>query len=153
MQRVRHKCALTLACALSLSHVQFFMTPWTVTLQAPLFMEILQARILEWLPWRLPGDLPNPVIEPRFPTLQVNSLPCEPPGKPQGQIQKTTCWHEGAPKGGLGTGAHRSGPQHKLSLPLPSLGQHVPPHPPAPGLRLRGGGHRVFQSYANCHFL
>ena len=28
-----------------------------------------------------PGDLPNPGAEPRFPTLQANSLPSEPPGK------------------------------------------------------------------------
>ena len=32
--------------------------------QAPLSMEILQARILEWLSWSFPGDLPNPGIEP-----------------------------------------------------------------------------------------
>ena len=32
-----------------------------------------------------PGDLPNPGIEPRSPTLQVNSLPSEPPGKPTGR--------------------------------------------------------------------
>ena len=29
-----------------------------------------------------PGDLLDPGIEPRFPTLQVDSLPSEPPGKP-----------------------------------------------------------------------
>ena len=29
-----------------------------------------------------PGDLPNPGIEPRSATLQVDSLPAEPPGKP-----------------------------------------------------------------------
>ena len=42
---------------------------------------ILQARILEWAisPSR---DLPDPGIEPTAPTLQVNSLPLEPPGKP-----------------------------------------------------------------------
>ena len=34
------------------------------------------------LPWPLPGDLPNPGNEPRSPTLRVNSLPSEPPGKP-----------------------------------------------------------------------
>ena len=28
-----------------------------------------------------PGDLPNPGIEPRAPTLQADSLPAEPPGK------------------------------------------------------------------------
>ena len=30
----------------------------------------------------LPEDLPNPGIEPRSPTLQADSLPSEPPGKP-----------------------------------------------------------------------
>ena len=30
-----------------------------------------------------PGDLPNPGIEPRSPALQADSLPTEPPGKPQ----------------------------------------------------------------------
>ena len=29
-----------------------------------------------------PGDLPNPGIEPRSPTLRVDSLPAEPQGKP-----------------------------------------------------------------------
>ena len=33
----------------SLSHVQPFETPWTVAHQTPLFMGILQARILEWV--------------------------------------------------------------------------------------------------------
>ena len=30
-----------------------------------------------------PGDLPNPGIEPRPPTLQADSLPAEPTGKPK----------------------------------------------------------------------
>ena len=30
-----------------------------------------------------PGDLPNPEIKPRSPTLQVDSLPVEPQGKPK----------------------------------------------------------------------
>ena len=41
---------------------------------------ILQARILEWLPCPPPGDLPNPQIKPRSPSLQADSLPSEPPG-------------------------------------------------------------------------
>ena len=32
--------------------------------------------------WPPPGDLPNPEIKPRFPALQVDSLPSEPRGKP-----------------------------------------------------------------------
>ena len=42
---------------------------------------ILQARILEWVAFPFPGDLPNPGIEPGSPTLQVDSLPAEPQEK------------------------------------------------------------------------
>ena len=35
------------------------------------------------LPCPPPGDLPNPGMESRSPTLQVDSLPTEPPGKPK----------------------------------------------------------------------
>jgi len=35
------------------------------------------------LPCPPPGGLPNPGIEPRFPTLQADSLPSEPPEKPK----------------------------------------------------------------------
>ena len=34
-------------------------------------------------PFPSPGDLPNPEIEPRSPTLQADSLPAEPQGKPK----------------------------------------------------------------------
>ena len=44
---------------------------------------ILQARILEWVAFSSPGDLPNPGIKPRSPTLQIDSLPAEPQGKPK----------------------------------------------------------------------
>ena len=43
---------------------------------------ILQARILEWETFPFSRDLPNPAIEPRSPTLQVDSLPAELQGKP-----------------------------------------------------------------------
>ena len=42
---------------------------------------ILQARILEWLPFPSPGDFPDPGIKPRSPALQADSLSFEPPGK------------------------------------------------------------------------
>ena len=44
---------------------------------------ILQARILEWVAVPFSKDLPNPGIEPRSPTLQADSLPAEPQGKPK----------------------------------------------------------------------
>ena len=37
-----------------------------------------------------PGDLPNPGIEPRSPTLQVDSLPADLPGKPDSKLH--ICW-------------------------------------------------------------
>ena len=43
---------------------------------------ILQARILEWVAFPSLGDLLNPGIEPRSPTLQADSLRAEPQGKP-----------------------------------------------------------------------
>ena len=44
---------------------------------------ILQARILEWVAYPSPVDLPDPGIEPESPALQVDSLPTELSGKPQ----------------------------------------------------------------------
>ena len=44
---------------------------------------IIQARILEYWPFPPPGNLPNPGIKPRFPTLQTDSLPAEPQWKPK----------------------------------------------------------------------
>ena len=41
----------------------------------------LQVRRLEWV-IPSPGDLPNPGVARRSPTLQVDSLPAEPLGKP-----------------------------------------------------------------------
>ena len=46
------------------SHVQLFVTLWTVALQAALSMGILQARCWSGLPCPPPGDLPNPGIQP-----------------------------------------------------------------------------------------
>ena len=46
---------------------------------------ILQARILEWVAIHFPGDLPNPGVEPRPPSLQEDSLPAEPQRKRLGR--------------------------------------------------------------------
>ena len=46
-------------------------------------MEFSRPEYWNGQPFPSPGDLPNPGIEPRSPTLQVDSLPAEPPGKPQ----------------------------------------------------------------------
>ena len=47
--------------------------PWTVALQAPLSMGFSRQEYWSGLPCSPPGDLPNPGIEPRSPTLQADS--------------------------------------------------------------------------------
>ena len=44
-------------------------------------MEFSRPEYWGGLPFLSPGGLPNPGIEPRSPTLQVDSLTVEPPGK------------------------------------------------------------------------
>ena len=44
---------------------------------------ILQAEYWSEYPFPSPGDLPNPGIKPRSPTLQADSLRAEPQGKPK----------------------------------------------------------------------
>ena len=51
-------------CAQMLSHVQLFVTPWTVVLQAPLSMEFSRQEDWNGLPFPPPGDLSNPGMEP-----------------------------------------------------------------------------------------
>ena len=47
--------------------------------------EILQARILEWVAFHFSRGSYNPGIKPRCPTLQADSIPAEPPGRPCGK--------------------------------------------------------------------
>ena len=65
-----------------LSHVRLFATPWTVAYQAFLSMGFSRQEYWSGLLFPSPGDLPDPGIEPRSPTLQADTLPSEPPGKP-----------------------------------------------------------------------
>ena len=55
--------------------------PWSVARQAPLSVELSRQESWSGLPFSSPGDLPDPRIELRSPTLQADSLPSEPPGK------------------------------------------------------------------------
>ena len=66
---------ITLECALNhFSHVQLFVTLWTITRQAPLSMGCSRQEDWSQLPFPSPGDLPNPG---RVSLLhwQVGSLP------------------------------------------------------------------------------
>ena len=66
-----------------LSRVRLFATLWTVAHQAPLSMGFSRQEYWSGLPFPSPGDLPNLGIKPRSPTLQADSLPAKPQGKPE----------------------------------------------------------------------
>ena len=51
----------------SLSCVRLFVTPWTVAYQVPPSMGFSRQEYWSGLPF--PGDLPDPGVEPRSPTL------------------------------------------------------------------------------------
>ena len=50
--------------------------------QAPLFMGFPWQEHWSGQPFRSPGDIPEPVIEPGSPALQVDSLPLSHQGRP-----------------------------------------------------------------------
>ena len=64
-----------------LSQVRLFVTPWTVTLKAPLSTEFSRQEYWSGFQFPSPGDLPNPGIKPGSPALQADALSSEPPGK------------------------------------------------------------------------
>ena len=64
-----------------LSSFQCFAIPWTVARQASSSMGFPRQEYWSGLPFPSPRDLPDPGIEPRFSTLQADSLQSEPPGK------------------------------------------------------------------------
>ena len=69
-----------------LSHVQLLETPWTAAYQSLPSMGFSRQGYWSGLPFPSPGDLPDSGIEPRSLALQADTLPSEPPGKPQESI-------------------------------------------------------------------
>ena len=67
--------AFVYVCVLSL--IRLFVTPWTVTQQAPLSMGFSRQKYWSGLPCPSPGDLPDPEIEPGSLALQADSVPTE----------------------------------------------------------------------------
>ena len=71
-----------------LSRVRLFATLWTVAHQAPPSMGFSRQEYWSGLPFPPPGDLPDPGIKPRSPTLQADVLTSEPPGKQGNDIDR-----------------------------------------------------------------
>ena len=83
----------------SLSRVRLSAIPWAIVYQASLSMGFSRQEYWGGLPFPSPGDLPDPGMEPRSPTLQADALPSEPPGKPMESLkiekQGLSWWHSG----------------------------------------------------------
>ena len=76
------KLVVTHMCVLSC--VRLFVTPWTVTRQAPLSMGFSRQEYCSGLPFPTPGDFLEPGIEPMSPAspaLAGGFVATEPPGK------------------------------------------------------------------------
>ena len=56
--------------------------PIDCSLRGSFIHGIFQERVLEWLPFPSPGNLPNPGIKAGSPALQADALPSELPRKP-----------------------------------------------------------------------
>ena len=89
---------ICVCCVLLLSRVRLFVTTWTVAHQAPLFMGFSRHEYWSGLPCPPPGELPIPGIDPRSPTLQMDSLPSEPlimiEGKQTNKVILTSVLHQ-----------------------------------------------------------
>ena len=73
---------IVLCAALSHSVMSNSVTPWTIARRSPLSTGMLQASIWEWVAMLSSRGSSQPRDQPRSLTLHVDSLPSEPPGKP-----------------------------------------------------------------------
>ena len=75
-----HACSVTQSCPTLCDS-----TPWTVALQAPLYMGFSRQEYWSGLPFPTPGDLPDPGIKPMSlvsPALAGGFFTTVPLGKP-----------------------------------------------------------------------
>ena len=66
---------------LVLSHVQLFVTPWTIACHAPLSMGFSRQEYWSRLPFPPPGDLSDPEIDLASPELAGGFFTTEPSDK------------------------------------------------------------------------
>ena len=94
-------------------------TPWTVAHQAPPSMGFSRQEYWSGLPFPSPGDLPDPGIEPRSPTLRADALTSEPPGKKYLTSHRCGSNQSGAGWGGVGWSHSEKSPGNRGSCPSP----------------------------------
>ena len=93
---------------------------------------IFQAKILEWVPFPSPEDLPDPAVEPGSPALQADALPSEPPLRTQNLANRPSnemCWKNRWRSLGKGLAHSRRSSMAALTT------VERKPTPPPPGAR------------------
>ena len=75
-------CVCVCVCVRARSHVQLFVTLWTVACQAPLSIDSSRQGYWSGFPFPAPGGLPEPGIELASPALADRFFIIAPPGKP-----------------------------------------------------------------------
>ena len=70
---LKYRCVCVCVCTLTLQQC-LTATLWTVARQSPLSMGFSRQEYRSELPFPSTGDLPDPGIEPRSPTLPVDYL-------------------------------------------------------------------------------
>ena len=129
---------LSAKCASSHSPVRLFVTLWTVARQAPLFMGILQARVLEWVatPFSISSGSSSSNYDPSYYPTKKKTCGVTPRKCLRSQCLTHTCptiWAHTGGTAGLGGSQQQAGPDGKgpwypgRSLggcPLPSCHLH-----------------------------
>ena len=76
---------------------RLFVAPWSIAHKAPLSIDFSRQDYWSGLPFPSLGDLSNSGIELRSPTLEVDFLSSEPPGKPHAAtIEAQALWRQHA---------------------------------------------------------
>ena len=102
----------------------FSVTPWTVAHQASLSMGFPRQEYCSGLPFPSPVVLPDPGIKPKFPALEADTLPPEPPRGTSGK--ERTANAEGMRDMGSIPGSGRSsGGGHGSLLQYSCLGNPI----------------------------
>ena len=82
LHRICGFCMYVIVLCVSCSVVYDSLQPHGLQPPRLLHTRSFPARILEWLPFPSPGDLPDLGVKPGSSALQADSLLSEPPGKP-----------------------------------------------------------------------
>ena len=139
------------ACVCVLSRIQFFATPWTVALQAPLSVGLPRQEYWSRLPFPSPNRLPNPETELMSPAIAGGFFTTEPLVKHQSMMLYRVATSSSLPEeGSLGLPRKAIPPRSKSTQGLgdPTYPGGVPSLPSPPEDLHEDSSHKVREALA-----